>query len=226
MGLLGLFGRSDKRRKEEQARLRARTEDLDLYPGMRVEVTTDDSRLFLAAELVDLRGNNARLLPFMEGSLLTQAEGAVPVTLRGQSSKTNKAVVARGMARNGPGNIWHVEHLELVRRRDGRASFRMDVDLEAVVTPIDRPDGPEEPCRLLNVSTGGARVGMGSRRNVGDKFLLRVSLIPETELSALACQIVRIDQRLYDHFVYGCRFLDLGPEDENYVLRTIFNAQR
>lgn len=128
--------------------------------------------------------------------------------------------------RAGSNNTWQAEHLELVKRTDNRASFRMDVDLEASAAPVDRPDGPEEPCRLLNISTGGARVSMSSRRNVGDKFLMWVHLPPETELSGLVCQIVRIDERRYDYFEYGCRFLYMEPTDENLVLRAIFDAQK
>ena len=48
---------------------------------------------------------------------------------------------------------------------------------------------------------------------------------PNTTLSGLVCQIVRVDERRYDYFEYGCRFLGLDPEDENLVLRSIFDAQ-
>lgn len=225
MGLSDLFGRGPRQRKREEAR-RARQEDMDLYPGMRVEVTTADGRMFLAAELVDLRGDRARLKPRMEGNLLTQADAPVPVIIRGHSSKRNGAVVLEAVLRSGPNNLWQAEHLELVKRVDNRATFRMDVDLEAAVSAMNQPQAPEEACRLRNISTGGACISTAARHNVGDKLLMRVNLLPETECSRLVCQIVRINEHRYNYFEYGCRFLELEAADENRVLRSILEAQK
>lgn len=225
MGLMDLFRKSDKQKKLEQEQERAKNEDLDLYPGMRVEVSTDDGRLFLAAELLEVRGDRAKLKPYIDGSLLTRSDQAIPVTIRGKSSKDNSAVVVEATMRSGPNNICYAEHLELVKRVDHRASFRIEVDLEAEVTPVDQPLAQKEPGRVLNISTGGAKVSLSTRRNVGDKFLMWVSLPPNTTLSGLVCQVVRVVEHQHDHFEYGCRFLGMGPEDENLVLSSIFEAQ-
>lgn len=226
MGLFELLGKSPEQRKREEAEQRARREDLDLYPGMRMEVSTGDGRLFLAAELMELRGDRAKLRPCMDGSLLTRSDAPIPVTMRGFSSKRNGVVVVEATVRSGSNNIWYAKHLELVKRVDNRASFRMDVDLVAVVVPMGRPQAPEEPCLLRNISTGGACISMETRHNVGDKLLMRVYLLPETERSALACQIVRVIEHRYDYFEYGCRFLNLDAADENRVLRSILMAQK
>ena len=132
-------------------------------------------------------------------------------------------MVLEGTLRAGPNNTWQAEHLELVKRPDSRASFRMDVDLEGAVCA---PGQPERPCRLLNISTGGALVELESRHNVGDRLLLRVDLLPETHGRPLACQILRIDRRRHGCFVYGCRFLDLEAADENRVLRAIMEHMK
>lgn len=222
MGLFDLLGRTSRQRKEQEAQQRARREDLDIYPGMRVEVSTEDGKLFLAAELIEVRGDRVRLKPCIEGSLLTQTEAPVPVIIRGRSSKHDRAVVMEALVRSGPNGTWRAEHLELVKRTDNRVSFRMDVDLEGTIAAAG---GPEEPCRLHNISTGGACISMRTRYNVGEKLLLRVQLPPETEPAALVCQIVRINERRYDYFEYGCRFLDLELADENCILRSIFTMQ-
>lgn len=223
MGLFGLQRKTDRQRKAEEERRRARREDLDIYPGMRMEVATGDGRMVLSAELIDLRGDRARLRPHMDGNLLTRSDAPVPVTIRGRSSRGKGAVVLEATLRSGSNNTWQAEHLKLIKRTDNRASFRMDVDLEATVSAAGQP---EEPCRLLNISTGGACIGMETRHNVGDKLLMRVGLLSETEHSALPCQILRIDEHRHEYFVYGCRFLDLKAEDENWVLRSIFQYQR
>lgn len=226
MGLLSLFGKSDRQRKFEQERRRAKTEDLDLYPGMRLEITTDDGRLFLVAELLELRGDRAKLRTFIDGRLLAKSDAPISVTMRGYSSKRNGAVVAKAKVRSGSSNIWYAEHVELAERSDRRATFRIDVDLEGTAVPTAWNQAPEEPCRLRNISTGGVCISMGTRHDVGDKLLLRAQLFPDGEQTALACQIVRILQHRYDYFEYGCRFLYVDPTDENLVLRAIFDAQK
>lgn len=214
MGLFDWWNKSSNRGKRQQTQ----REDLDIYPGMRVEVSSEDGRMFLAAELIDLRGDRARLKPCMDGSLLTRSEDPVPVTIRGRGKRSG-TVVMEARVRSGPSGIWQAEHLELVKRTDSRASFRIDVDLVATASCSG---GPEEPCRLRNISTGGACIGMEFRHNVGDKLLLRVKLPPETERAALACQIVRINEHRHDYFEYGCRFLELEAADENQILRSIY----
>ena len=63
MGLFDAFRKSPKERQAEEARKRAAREDLDVYSGMRVEVTSGDGRIFLVARLSDLRGDRAQLEP-------------------------------------------------------------------------------------------------------------------------------------------------------------------
>ena len=45
MGLFNLFGKTAKQTEEEAAAERARRMDLEVYSGMRVEVTSTDGRM-------------------------------------------------------------------------------------------------------------------------------------------------------------------------------------
>ena len=60
MKLFGFF-RSPKEREAEESERRAQEEDLEIYSGMRVEVTSNDGRMFLVAKLIGLRGDRAQL---------------------------------------------------------------------------------------------------------------------------------------------------------------------
>lgn len=226
MGLFGLFGKSPKQREEEESRRRAKAEDLEIYSGMRVEVTSDDGRMFLVALLTGLRGDHAQLRPATEGSLLTTLEEPVLVTLRGYSSKEKKAVILKCTVRSSGKNVWQAEHLVLVKRSNDRAFFRMGTSLAGKLAPLGQLNAPLEECRLLNISVGGACIGSQKRHNVGDKFLLQVSLLPEQEPLQANLQILRIIERLHDYFEYGCRFLDVDPAKEEYIQQTIYELQR
>ena len=93
MGFFGLFGKSAKQRELEAAAELARVQDLEVYSGMQVEVTSADQRIFLMARLHNLRGDRAQIQPLSEDSPpLLRLEEPVPVSLRGYSSREGKAV--------------------------------------------------------------------------------------------------------------------------------------
>ena len=226
MGLFGLFGKSPKQREEEESQRRAQTEDLEIYSGMRVEVTSDDGRMFLVARLTGLRGDRAQLKPATEGSLLTTLEEPVLVTLRGYSSKENKAVIMKCTVRSGGKNLWQAEHLALIKRSNDRAFFRMGTSLAGKLAPLGQLNVPAEECRLLNISVGGTCISTGIRHNIGDKFLLWSKLTPDSEPIQVVCQIVRINERRYGSLEYGCRFLNLSESEEDRIVQVIFDMQR
>ena len=223
MGLFDLFQKTAKQTQEAAAAERARREDLEVYPGMRVEVTSDDGRMFLVAQLQGLRGDRVQLRPGAEGSLMTPSEDPVSVTLRGYSSKKGHAVVLKGMVRLTSGGVWQVERLALVKRGDDRVHIRVDTEAEGTACIAG---GREEPCKLLNISLGGACVGLEFRHDVGDKFTLRVRPVPEGELLVLRCQFLRILERRHGYFEYGCKFLNLEAADEERILRNVFQRKK
>lgn len=226
MGLFGLFGKSPKQREEEESQRRAREEDLEVYSGMRVEVTSDDGRMFLVAVLTGLRGDRAQLRPATEGGMLTPLEEPALVTLRGYSSKENKAVIMKCTVRSGGKNFWLAEHLSLIKRSNDRAFFRMGTSLAGRLAVMGQENAQVEECRLLNISVGGACISTGIRHNVGDKFLLRTKLTPNSEPIQVICQIVRINERRYGSLEYGCRFLNLSDAEEDRIVQVIFDMQR
>ena len=226
MGLFGLFGKSPKQREEEESQRRAREEDLEIYSGMRVEVTSDDGRMFLVAVLTGLRGDRAQLRPATEGGMLTPLEEPVLVTLRGYSSKENKAVIMKCTVRSGGKNFWQAEHLSLIKRSNDRAFFRMGISIPGRLVIMGRADAQAEECRLLNISVGGARIWTERRYQEGDKFLLRVRLLEDRDDSTIFCQILRTFQREDGTSEYGCRFLELNEADEMKIVQSIHAIQR
>ena len=74
MNLLKLFGK----RAEEPAKEEEPEEELDVYSGMRVEVTDADGRMLFVAKLLGLRGSQAELHQYSESDL-PQEEEPLPV---------------------------------------------------------------------------------------------------------------------------------------------------
>lgn len=223
MGLFDAFRKSPSEKRAEETHKRAMREDLEVYSGMRVEVTSRDGRIFLVAKLVDLRGDRAQLEPGANGSLMSRSDDPLNVTLRGYSSKENRTVLLEGTIRTGAGKLWQAEHLALVDQQDEqRAHIRVQTSLEGDFTLPDRPGVPEEHCEIRNMSMGGICISSRARRDVGDKFLLRIDQLLELRDVPLTCQILRISDRKPGCFEYGCRFVNLGEEEERRLFRAMY----
>ena len=131
-----------------------------------------------------------------------------------------------GVIRPSPRNIWLVEELKVCSAGNERAFFRLTTNLDATATMFSGLEMGEKPCKLLNISVGGASVSSKSRYHLGDKFLLKVRLLEDRPVSAIYGQVVRVTEKKDGEYEYGCRFLELTEEEEEKITRSIFTVQR
>lgn len=208
--------------KNEKA---AEEESLDIYSGMRVEVTTDAGQILFVAKLMGLHGKKAELHQYSESEIVKDVE-TIHARIRGYSDYERKAVYMEGIITPGPKHIWQVEELTIVRVGNDRAFFRLTTNLDATATMFSGLAMGEKPCKLLNISVGGASVSSEYRYHEGDKFLLKVRLLEDRPESAMFSQIVRVVEKDEGKFEYGCRFLELTEANQEQITRNIFAAQR
>lgn len=208
--------------KNEKA---AEEESLDIYSGMRVEVTTDAGQILFVAKLMGLHGDKAELHQYSEAAIVKDVE-TIHARIRGYSDYERKAVYMEGIITPGPKHIWQVEELTIVRVGNDRAFFRLTTNLDATATMFSGLAMGEKPCKLLNISVGGASVSSEYRYHKGDKFLLKVRLLEDRPESVMFSQIVRVIEKDEGKFEYGCRFLELTEVDQEQITRNIFAAQR
>lgn len=225
MGLFDLFGKKEKVQPPQEDRGMDEAEEFHIYSGMRVEVTTEAGQILFVAKLLGLRGDKAELHQYSESELLQDA-GSIRARIRGYSDHERRAVYMEGVITPGPKHIWQVEELTVVRIGNDRAFFRLDTDLPATVTMFSGLAIGERPCRLLNVSIGGAGISSEHRYHEGDKFLLKVRLLEDRPESAMYSKVVRVIEKDGGAYEYGCRFLELTEADQEQITRNIFAAQR
>ena len=223
MKLFDLFGR----RQKEQPPQREHEEDkeLQIYSGMRVEVTAPDGRLLFVAQLRNLREKGAELYLYSESALPPDSE-PLPACIRGYNDHNRKAVYMEGVISPMPQNIWKVEELVVRRVGNDRAFFRLDTNLDATATMFSGLSIGERPCKLLNISVGGACITSETPYHEGDKFLLKVKLLADRPESVIYSEVMRIIHKDKDKVEYGCRFLELTEEDETKITQNIFTVQR
>jgi hypothetical protein len=207
-------------------------EDVSVYSHMRVEVTTKDGQMLFVAKLMHPQGHTAELHQYSEAenALLencSEAE-ALPVHIRGYHDRLRKAVYMEGFISPQPKHIWLVSHLYVARVGNDRAFFRLDTDLDASITKFSGRNAGEFPCRLRNISVGGARISSRQQYWEGDKLLLTVKLLEDREPSIMYCQVLRVLESEEEDapFEYGCQFLELNEADQDRITENIFAAQR
>ncbi len=223
MGLFDLFSRKTKAQPPQESK--EANESLGVYSGMRVEVTTDAGQLLFVAKLLGLHGDKAELHQYSESEIAEDTE-SIHARIRGYSDYERKAVYMEGVITPGPKHIWQVEELTVVHVGNDRAFFRLDTNLEATATMFSGLSMGEKPCKLLNISVGGANVGSEYKYHEGDKFLLKVRLLEERPESAMFAEIVRVIEKDDGKFEYGCRFIGLTETDQEQITKNIFTAQR
>lgn len=197
---------------------------LDIYSGMRVEVTDFDGRMLFVAKLLGLHGNQAELHQYSENAL-PQGEEPIPVRIRGYSDRERKAVYLEGVITPLPQNVWSVLDLKVCKAGNDRAFFRLDTNLDATVTMFSGLEMGEKPCRLLNISIGGACISSERKYHEGDRLLLKVRLLEDRPESVMFSQVMRVIER-DGAFEYGCRFLELTEDDQEKITQNIFAVQR
>ncbi len=188
-------------------------EELEIYSGMRVEVTTEEGRLIFVAKLLGLRGNQAELHQYSEAGIALPEE-PIHVRIRGYSDRDRKAVYMEGNISPKPNSIWQVEGLTLVQVGNDRAFFRLDTNLDASVTMFSGLQSGEKPCRLLNISVGGAFISSQFQYHRDDKFMLKVKLLEDRPESVMFCQVLRVIEKEGANTEYGCQFLELTEADQ------------
>lgn len=226
---MGLFDRFKKTPPPPPPKPAQEPDDVSVYSHMRVEVTTKDGQMLFVAKLMYPQRHTAELHQYSEAEVpllknMSEAE-SLPVHIRGYHDRFRKAVYMEGFISPQPKHIWLVSHLYVARVGNDRAFFRLDTDLPASVTKFSGRSAGDFPCRLLNISVGGACIVSEQRYWEGDKLLLTVKLLEDRDSSIMYCQVLRVIEKEGEPFQYGCRFLELNDADQDKITENIFAAQ-
>lgn len=199
--------------------------DLEIYNGLRVEVTTMDDRLLFVATLLGLHQDQGTLFQTSEAAIAPKEEG-IPVKIRGYSNRQARAVYLEGNMMPGKKDEWPVEGLTLVRTANDRAFFRQETDAEVLITPVGRIGAQQETGKMVNISVGGACIRLKGQHHPGDKFLLKVRLHDEQGEMVFVCEVRRAIEKDGGWYEYGCRFVQLSENEQNRIAQSIYDLQR
>ncbi len=195
----------------------------ELYTGMKVEVLSPHNNLLFVGVL-NIHDGILEVHPENDG-LLPLADYQQAIKLRG-FQKNSQAFTLNGSVGQSSAEFWRIENLKFLQSKDSRAFFRQNANVKAEILPKTHYKGQEKmPCKILDISAGGARVLGSPGFQDGDLFILEVSLISEDESFSMTCQ-VRHAAEVGRDMEYGCQFVGLPEKEQERLLQTIFALQR
>lgn len=229
LGLFNIFKKKNSQNNKVED-VRETGEKPKIYSGMRVEVTTSDECLLFVAKVQEILGNTAKLHMYSEATFSPDIK-PFSARIRGYNDYEKKAVYMEGVIRPEDKNIWYVKDLTVKNLVNERTFFRLDTDIDATLTTYKGHEEEEYPCRLLNISIGGACITSDHPYERNDRFLLKVKLVEDRAPSVIYCRILRVtekDTSLEENtyrYEYGCKFIELPETDHNQIAENIFAAQ-
>lgn len=226
MKLLDRFKKREGKNISEKERKGADIKELEIYSGMRVVVETPGGQMLFIADLQEPYGGTARLCQCSDRELdldeeIAQGTGPMEVMLRGYNNRKRKAVFMEGILIPGNRHIWQVEKLTVVKVENERTFYRLDTDINGLIVDKKGDDAKEIPCKLLNISVGGAGISSDYRYHKGERFMLKVKLLEDGAEMVLYCEVLRVAEKNKLCFEYGCHFLDLTKAGHDQIAQSI-----
>lgn len=244
---MGLFDIFSKKERNQPAPAK-KEESLAEYSGLRVEVLTEEKELLFVARLAVAEGGSGELQRISAENVLPEGEPPAPETeaddadggedapqekeppvyevqLRGYEEGLRQAVHMSAEISHLTGRIWRARKLKVLAKDNDRSFFRQDVGTDGEVLPLAHLGNAPFPCKLMNISAGGACIQTDFVFEPEEKLLLKSRLLPDSELKPLVCTVCRVTERKGGIFEYGCRFANMDAAMEDEISKAILQLQ-
>lgn len=120
-----------------------------------------------------------------------------------------------------------LQELELIPYENHRGSFRQPLNVPAAFYAMEDTYlyMPQE-CRVLDISTGGARVASSYQYAVGDVLRLRTELMRDSGYMSFTSKVVRVTETAGGGYEYGVLFAQLKQRQIHDLMNDIQRVQK
>ena len=196
----------------------------NIYNGMRMEVLDQNNELLFVGDVEVLSGQLIEVV--RTSDLLSQGIGdGMHVSVRGFNAYENCGVHIDGVLSKlaqDQDRAWLVKDLDVKGKDAGRSFSRQPIHAQAWVQP--EGSGQWLPCSVVNASAGGTCFRMNEPLEIGARLRIRFNLGRNHEQPPLTIEIRRATDRRTE-YEYGCEFVDLSPEVDTIITRTVIRLQ-
>lgn len=195
-----------------------------LSKGMPLDVSVQKGETLLTGRLTSITDSTMTLTRIPgQLSFATCAPGTVayisgigvdsmPVSMRGHIEESTRVTC-------------RIKDVQLINHTENRGTFRLSVNANAnIYRRDDNQLRNPEPCKLLDISVGGARIESEYIHEEGDVLRLRVRLDDYPPMTFLG-EIIRTEDPVNGRFRYGFLFAQLEERQVNDLTKMLFNIQ-
>lgn len=225
---MGLFDAFKKKAAPPPA-AEAEEEFPELRGGMKVEVLTRANALIFVGKLVRFRDKAVEIR--------AESMGVVPRAIYNQKVKLRcfqrdgDTYTLNGVVAQNNHEFWCIEQLEHLQSSENRSFFRLNTLADGSIRTRSASKGKRIPCKVLDISAGGARVQTERLLTQNEVFDLEAALLPTDDPFCVTCRVMRVMARptpgsITQKYEYGCQFEDVPPREQERLLQSIFTLQR
>ena len=225
--LKSLFGRSKNAAEDEGQAEKTHTQAVPAFNrGMPIEVLKDSASPMLFGRLSSINSTQLIVERIPGEMSLPVFEPGSGVALRGYDMETNPIILHATVSRSSIVECvmdnWTVDNYANHRR-----SVRFPLTPSANIYSMeDKTLSSPEPCRLVNISTGGACILSTFSYKEGQELRLRLELIEKGGHTSYVGQVIRMSLRSDGSFEYGLLFVQLDKRKEGALLHDIETIQK
>ncbi|MBQ9646748.1 MAG: PilZ domain-containing protein [Oscillospiraceae bacterium] len=198
----------------------------NVYNGMRMEVLDRGNELLFVG---DVEVQDPHMIEIVRTSDLlspTVVDG-MSVSIRGFNAYENCGVHMDGVLSklaHDQDRAWLIKELDVKGKDAGRSFSRRPIEAKAWVRPAGDGAAKWLECRVVNASAGGVCFRMTEPLEIAAKLSIRFYLGRDHEQPPLNIVVRRASDR-GSEYEYGCEFVDLSPEVDTVITRTIIRLQ-
>ena len=199
-----------------------------VYNGMRMEVLDQSGELLFVADVQVL---SETMIELVRTSELLRPDIAdklpLSVSIRGFNAYQNCGIHMDGTLSKlaqEQDSAWLVKNIDHRGRDAGRSFSRQPITAQAWVRSLSQPEDRWLECKVVNASAGGVCFRTPEPLDPDSRLSIRFRLRRGKEQPPLTIAIRRVTDR-GDTFEYGTEFVDLTPEVDMIITRTIIALQ-
>lgn len=205
--------------------------DFEIIRGImdtRCNVLADNNRFLFFGRIAycDSINQKIRVEDYYHPNLRMCFYPDTPIKLHATNRKNNQELLLiEGLVSLSMDTYLQITPLRVLRKEESRYYFRQNVMEASQISFVNqKEDGA--PCKIIDISGSGIGIQSYSDYEVGDElWFYNQKFYKNGAVHNVKCQVIRKSILEKRQYFYGCKFVDMKPNEEEKLFRDIFALQ-